>query len=134
MTRQIHQQRQTGCTGEIAGAHHRPVAQQFARGDFAVSPRHRQQVVASEQLGPGHHHQHQPKRKGDAAQHLPGGKTQAGIGAHDHKIERAQTDERARQHAEHQHRKQRQARLGNASGADARGNFLRGEGVETINV
>jgi hypothetical protein len=103
MPRQEHQHREPGGAGEIGQADHRPVAQKFRRRDLAVRPGHCQQVVAGEELGAGDDDQDQPQGKDDSAGHASRREPQRRIGYDQHVIKGSQSDERAGQHAEHDH-------------------------------
>ncbi len=99
------------------------------RAHMAAGPRHRDQVVAGEQLRPGHDDQDQAEREDQPAEQARGREAERRIAGHEREHQRTQADEGAGQHAEQRLRQPRQARLGHADSGHARGNLLRRVGV-----
>ena len=99
-----HQQSKPSGTNEIRQTDQAPVAQHLNSGDAAIGPGHGQQVVAGKELGSGHNHEQQAKRKHQTAQDRAGRKSQTGVRLDKNKQHRPQPDKGAGQHSQHEQR------------------------------
>ena len=103
---------------DVADVGEHPVAHHRQRGDASARPRHRDQVVPGEELGPGDHDQDQAEAEAHSREQSRDAEAERGFGDDDGGEQRAERDERAGEHRQHEQRHRIGVRLRHARALD----------------
>ena len=112
------QQNRSQAPDDVANVRQHPASQHLASADQSAGPRHRDEIVASEQLRTSHHDEDQSKAEGQAAQQACYAVAQSGVGHHHDKEQRPNCNEGAGQNGQNEEGQRVRMRLRNAQPLD----------------